>query len=66
MKDRSGVAKAIATHRYPKQHPTPQLKEELRQASFTQTDVVIHTTEHHLILERKTLTPGTRKDMGES
>lgn len=57
-KDRSGVAKAIATHRHPKQHPTPQLKEELRLASFTQTVVAIHTTEHHLILEQKTLTPG--------
>lgn len=55
MKDCSGAAKTIATHQFPKQH-TPELKEEIRRASITQTDVVIHTTEHHLVLERKTLT----------
>lgn len=45
----------------PKAASYTQLKEEIRQTFIIWTDVVIHTTEHHLVLERKTLTPGPAK-----
>lgn len=55
MKGWQKVSKAT-TSQYLKQHKRPQLTEEIRLASITQTDVVIHPTQHHLVLGRKTLT----------